>query len=217
MDGSPHVSKGSWFRFRYEECVDTPNDTRNALLVVATVITAVTFQSGVNPPGGVWQDDTNGHKAGTAIYASRNVAFHVFLTSNTLAISSSILVLMSLTYKFPFYLELLAAILGMLVTYASAVFAISPDESVRFGSVLGAVAVPFMFRKVKGKKKMYCSREVLASLEQLEGDRLHLFAPWFLQDKENRNSHCAAKTPYLRFKFIEYCFERDSLSLHRKG
>ncbi|CAI9784885.1 unnamed protein product [Fraxinus pennsylvanica] len=70
-------------------------------------------------------------------------------------------------------------------------------------------------RKVKGKKKMYGAREVSPSLEQLEGDRLHLFALWLLRDKENRNSYCAAKTPYLRFKFIEHCFERYSLSLHR--
>ncbi|CAI9781625.1 unnamed protein product [Fraxinus pennsylvanica] len=146
MVSVPQASKRSWFRLGYDEQVDTPNDTRNVLLIVATVITAVTFQSGVNPPGGVWQDDTNGHKAGTAIYASRKVAFHFFLTSNTLALSSSILVLMSLTYKFPYCLELWAAILGMLATYASAIFAISPDESVRFGSVLGAAAGPFVFR-----------------------------------------------------------------------
>lgn len=53
---------------------------------------------------------------------------------------------MSLTYKFPFYLELWAASLGMFATYASAVFAISPDESVRFGALFGAAAVPFVFR-----------------------------------------------------------------------
>ncbi|KAM7472020.1 hypothetical protein LguiA_010203 [Lonicera macranthoides] len=29
--------------------------------------------TGVNPPGGVWQDERNGHKAGTAIYADREL------------------------------------------------------------------------------------------------------------------------------------------------
>ncbi|CAI9757003.1 unnamed protein product [Fraxinus pennsylvanica] len=72
-------------------------------------------------------------------------------------------------------------------------------------------------RKGKGKKKMYGAQVISASLEQLEGDRLHLFTLWFLRDKENCKSYCAAKTPYSRFEFIEYCFERDSLSINRKG
>ncbi|CAI9765258.1 unnamed protein product [Fraxinus pennsylvanica] len=71
-------------------------------------------------------------------------------------------------------------------------------------------------RKGKAKKKMFGAREVSASLEQMEGDRLHLFALWFLRDKDNRNSYCAAKTPDMRFKFIEYCYERDNMSINRK-
>uniref|UniRef100_A0A2N9ILU0 PGG domain-containing protein n=1 Tax=Fagus sylvatica TaxID=28930 RepID=A0A2N9ILU0_FAGSY len=90
--------------FQYKEDRDSPSDVRNLLLVVATLIAAVTFQAGVNPPGGVWQDD-NGHKAGRAIYASQQEAYYVFLFSNTLTLSTSVLVIMSLTYRFPFYLE----------------------------------------------------------------------------------------------------------------
>ena len=32
---------------------------RGALMVVATVITTITFQPILNPPGGVWQTDVN--------------------------------------------------------------------------------------------------------------------------------------------------------------
>ena len=97
------------------------------------------------PPGGVWQDD-DGHKAGSAIYASQKQAYYVFLFSNTLALSTSVLVIMSLTYRFPFHLEVWFATASMLVTYASAVFAVTPGESYRFRYILIAATVPFALR-----------------------------------------------------------------------
>ncbi|XP_059654276.1 uncharacterized protein LOC132300994 [Cornus florida] len=138
----------NWFRFRYEEHKDTPSDIRNVLLIVAAMVTAVTFQAGVNPRGGVWQDDSNGHKAGRAIYASHKVAFYVFLISNKFSLSASILVLVSLTHGFPFHFEIWVAMASMYATYASAVFAIAPGESVHFRYVLLAAAVPFIMRFV---------------------------------------------------------------------
>ncbi|CAI9779759.1 unnamed protein product [Fraxinus pennsylvanica] len=61
-----------------------------------------------------------------------------------------------------------------------------------------------------------CVDELLSSGLVQEGDRLHLFVLWFLRDKDNRTSYCAAKTPLTKFKFIEYCFERDNASINRK-
>ena len=159
----------SWFiDFQYNPRKDQADDVRNILLIVATLIAAVTFQAGVNPPGGVWQDYTirnltlcaekraqgirpdpscyKSHDAGTAIYASREADFYVFLVFNTVALSTSVLVIMSLTYKFPFHLEVLIATSSMLATYASAIFAVTPGDSFRFRYILIAAAFPFVLR-----------------------------------------------------------------------
>lgn len=138
-----------WFRLRYEEQRDTPAETRNVLLILSTLIAAVTFQAGVNPPGGVWQDDGPGHKAGRAIYADQRQAFHVFLIANTLALSTSMVVLTSLSYGFPYHFEVWVATLSMFATYASAIFAVAPDEMVRFRYILCTAAVPFVFQMLK--------------------------------------------------------------------
>ena len=101
----PKRSK-SWFKhFQYNPESDKAGDVRNILLIVATLIAAVTFQSGVNPPGGVWQDDSLGHEPGRAIYASRKEEYYVFLFFNTVALSSSVLVIICLTYEKPRYFK----------------------------------------------------------------------------------------------------------------
>ncbi|XP_048141253.1 uncharacterized protein LOC125316584 [Rhodamnia argentea] len=123
------------------------DEHRNYLLVVATLIAAVTFQAGVNPPGGVWQD---GVKAGRAIYASDETAFFVFLLCNTLALSSSTLLILSLTWGFPFFLEVVVATASMLMTYGASIFAIAPRDTktVKFRYLLSIAAAPVLMRVV---------------------------------------------------------------------
>ncbi|KAL6289784.1 hypothetical protein ACE6H2_007294 [Prunus campanulata] len=149
MENAPNPPKKrewNWLKnFQYDEGQDSPGDARNILLIVAALVAGVTFQAGVNPPGGVWQD---GDHAGRAIYATQTGPFYVFLISNTLALSTAIFIIISLTHKFPFHLEVLVATVSMIVTYGSAVYAVTPDESFRFRYVLTAAAPPFIIRFV---------------------------------------------------------------------
>ncbi|KAM3733372.1 hypothetical protein ACB098_11G130500 [Castanea mollissima] len=144
--------------FQYNPNKDEADKVRNTLLVVATLIAAVTFQAGVNPPGGVWQDYNRENAAlWTAIYASQEPDFYVFLVFNTVALSTSVLVIISLTYKFPFHLEVLIATASMLATYASAIFAVTPaNYSYQFRFILIAAALPF--HKANKKQENLCGK-----------------------------------------------------------
>ncbi|XWS77343.1 hypothetical protein CRYUN_Cryun01aG0253000 [Craigia yunnanensis] len=112
-------------------------DARNALLVVATLIAAVTFQAGASPPGS---------GKDSAVSVSESSAYYVFLTSNTLAFSAAVLVIMSLTHKFPFMFEVRVAAVSMIITYGSAVFFITVDGKGDFRLVLITAAAPLVMR-----------------------------------------------------------------------
>jgi len=138
----------NWLRyFQYEERRDTPSDTRNILLIIFTLVAAVTFQAAQNPPGGVWQDDPkkddhdHDHHhykiAGKSIYALDTKAYYVFLIFNTLAFANSIFIILSLTHKFPFQLEIWAATVSMSVSYGSAIFAVTPEDPIHSFTLCG--------------------------------------------------------------------------------
>ncbi|KAM3699066.1 hypothetical protein ACJW31_06G233400 [Castanea mollissima] len=55
-------------------------DRRNALLVVATLLITVTYEGLLNPPGGIWQDDSRRH--GTHTYWSNAMKPHLYFNKN---------------------------------------------------------------------------------------------------------------------------------------
>ncbi|TXG62488.1 hypothetical protein EZV62_009482 [Acer yangbiense] len=93
---------------------------KNNMLVVATLIVAVTFQTGINPPGGAWQDtkvEPGGHEAGKAILAYLHLPYNLFLILNTLAFSMSTQIILMLVYNKKLYFEVVVATVSMVATY----------------------------------------------------------------------------------------------------
>ncbi|XAR68025.1 hypothetical protein NMG60_11003005 [Bertholletia excelsa] len=76
-------------------CNKVPLERVNTLLLMATLVTTVTFASGVALPGGL--HDTGSHRMGTAVLL-RKAAFQVFLISDTIALYSSIIATLILVW-----------------------------------------------------------------------------------------------------------------------
>jgi hypothetical protein len=104
-------------------------ETRGALMLVATVIATMTFQSTLSPPGGVWQENTNTGglncttygvcEAGTAVlaYASPH-EFVKFMTYNTISFFSSLGVVLLLISGFPLKNKVMMWVLTFAMTVA---------------------------------------------------------------------------------------------------
>ncbi|KAM1111131.1 hypothetical protein ACFX13_010506 [Malus domestica] len=106
-----------WLRYPSNWVVET----RGMLMVVATMISTMTFQAAVNPPGGVWQNtETNSttnstiYRAGTAVlsYGTDN-NFAGFLISNTISFLASLSVTLLLVSGFPLHNRLCTWLLSM--------------------------------------------------------------------------------------------------------
>jgi hypothetical protein len=88
---------------------------RGSLMVVATVIASLTFQIAINPPGGVWQSNTNSEngcapnkicKAGTSVLAfgdndNNKFKYEIFILLCTISFSASQAIIVLLICGFP--------------------------------------------------------------------------------------------------------------------
>ncbi|KAJ9692841.1 hypothetical protein PVL29_011774 [Vitis rotundifolia] len=148
--------------YRFNPSRDNPDSARNTLLVVGALIAAATFQAGINPPGGVWQDKTTVDGVtthpGKAIFGSEKAAFTVFLFCNTLAFSSSLQMITYLIIGCPFSLEVLTGIYCMSGTYGASIAAVEPPGAVKSEYILLAFFLPYAVRMSQQIFKKYKKR-----------------------------------------------------------
>ncbi|PSS11748.1 Ankyrin repeat-containing protein [Actinidia chinensis var. chinensis] len=115
---------------------------RDALMVVASLLASMAFQAGVNPPGGVWQENsTTGpgpHRAGEAVVAyNYPETYKYYLRANTISFVASLSTLLLLISGLPFrrktFMWMLMVIMwlsitSMAFTYSYSIVAITPKK-----------------------------------------------------------------------------------------
>ncbi|CAL4902752.1 unnamed protein product [Urochloa decumbens] len=76
--------------YREEEVVAIKS-ARSLLLLLATFATAITYQAGLHPPGGLWQDSRDGHLAGDPILLTTQARrYKTFFYCNSIAFVASL-------------------------------------------------------------------------------------------------------------------------------
>ncbi|KAI5647528.1 hypothetical protein M9H77_33533 [Catharanthus roseus] len=155
MENRPNSEQiTEYFKFRPEE--EPRFEVRNTVLVIAILITTATYQACLSPPGGLWQDNSDGHRAGTSIMATNNiVSYTMFVVFNSIGFFTSLFMIFALTGKFPMRIALFVALNALTWTFDASMAAMTPNTIVRWMFNALSIVLPFIvsfvtaFLKVK--------------------------------------------------------------------
>lgn len=88
---------------RYEPDELPQQEKRSLVLLLATLAASITYQAGLNPPGGVWQENqpgSHGHNAGDPILLNTDdKRYNIFFYCNSTAFVASIVVILMVQIK----------------------------------------------------------------------------------------------------------------------
>ncbi|XP_039170112.1 ankyrin repeat-containing protein ITN1 [Eucalyptus grandis] len=131
------------------------NSMHKTLMVVATLLATMAFQTSITPPGGLWQEDFPGekdvkaHTAGESIMADRYPSrYKSFVICNTVSFIASLSIIMLLVSGLPLRQRRITTWIAMLttwiaITFMAATYAISfsvftpPKELETFVDAIG--------------------------------------------------------------------------------
>ncbi|KAM0914238.1 hypothetical protein ACQ4PT_011666 [Festuca glaucescens] len=118
-----------WNRIeKFYDSVSRRNTTEKAsslVLLLATLAATITYQAGLNPPGGVWPDNGGGHVAGDPILLTTNARrFKAFFYCNSIAFVASLVAIILVQNKLLLETHVLEAamildLFGLIGAYAA--------------------------------------------------------------------------------------------------
>ncbi|KAL6908178.1 hypothetical protein ACP4OV_002348 [Aristida adscensionis] len=122
----PQTHAADIARKEEEEIINESMDkARSLVLLLATLATSVTYQAGLVPPGGVWQDDGDGHLAGDPILlTTKPKRYKTFYYCNSTAFMASLAAIVLVQRRFALKRHTLEAamvldLFGLMGAYAA--------------------------------------------------------------------------------------------------
>ncbi|WCJ25915.1 Ankyrin repeat family protein [Euphorbia peplus] len=121
-----HLNPLKYYRTLVTEVKKSSSETRNALMIVSTLIATVTFQPILNPPGGIYVDEEKFESY--ANIADNPIDFFVFMVPNTIGFFASLAVIIMMIHKFPLSSLLGLAARCMAASYIAGFLLIGPTS-----------------------------------------------------------------------------------------